>query len=196
LRACVTAEGWNDASPTSAFATTFGVLPTQSSSVVVTYDHFRSIVPALLPFVDGDQAGRDYVKHLAKLAPRPVRIARLADGLDLEAVIAWIIEPLLSVQDSWNEVNSALAPEAQTGEAVWKALTRAKTRWDIHDRILALIATSKASADRARIFLGDVAAVASGVAAPRAGWNTVRVNPDGPDVWICDLAKGIADVPT
>jgi hypothetical protein len=193
MRACVTAEGWNSASPGPAFATAFGVLPTQSSSVVVTYEHFRKVVPALLPLLDGDQTGRDYVENLAKLHTKPARVARLADDLDLEAVIAWILEPLLAVEDSWNEINGVLAPKSRTGNAVWKVLTEAKTRWDVHDRILALIAISKASADRARIFLGDVAAVASGASVPTTGWHTDKIKPDGPEVWICDLAKGVAD---
>jgi len=165
LRACVTAEGAADQSPgddDALFSSSLGVLPTQSSSVLDTYTQFRQVIPHLLPLADGDSAGREYVKKLLALRPEPERVARLADGFALESVVAWILEPLAKKDEAWAVLRSTIEPAAADRASIEHALTKHKTRWDLHDELLAAIASSAASAGRARSFLDGLARIAVG----------------------------------
>lgn len=175
IRACVTAEGGTQTTETddSVFAVSLGVLPTQSSHLVGTYGQFRSVISCLLPLADGDQNGKNYVKALKKLSPPPQRIARLGEGLVLETVLAWLLEPMLEDESEWRTVKEILGPLSRTAEAVATALLKNKTRWDLHDHMLAAIASSKASARRARIFLNGLVSVAAGEL-PSGGWTVAE----------------------
>jgi putative ATP-dependent endonuclease of OLD family len=171
IRACVTAEGGMDITEKdqSAFAASLGVLPTQSSHVVGTYCQFRPVISCLLPLADGDTNGRIYVQALKKLSPPPQRIARLGEGLVLETVLAWLLEPMLEGEFDWRTVKEVLDPASRTTDALAAALLKNKTRWDLHDHVLAAIASSKASARRARTFLNGLVNVAAGKL-PSGGW--------------------------
>jgi putative ATP-dependent endonuclease of OLD family len=184
IRACVTAEDGMHTAETddSAFAPSLGVLPTQSSDLVGTYRQFRPVISRLLPLADGDPNGKDYVKALKKLSPPPQRIARLGEGLVLETVLAWLLEPMLEHDADWRAVEEILGPASRTAGALTAALLKNKTRWDLHDYVLAAIASSKASARRVRIFLNGLVSVAAGEL-PSGGW-TIAEAVDGCEVCI------------
>jgi hypothetical protein len=188
LRSCITAEGWDPTESDTLNAAALGVLPTQDANVAVTYAQFRAVAPNLLPLCDGDQSGKEYVKAIARQELPPKRIARLADGLDFESVLAWILEPLLGDEAAWTLLGETIAPSERSAPALRAALTSAKTRWDFHDAILSLIPSSKPTATRIRLFLGGLAAVAAGSPTP-SGWRR-QGNPGEVEVWIWDLPGG------
>lgn len=162
LRSCITAEGWHDLDAQEISAHALGVLPTQDAQVVATYRHFAAMLPELLPLVDGDDAGRDYVKKLKKLAPSPPRVARLGDGADLETVLAWILTPTSGEATRWQDLRATLSTLTDdTAKALRSSLKDTKQHWQVHDQLLALIASNHDAADRARTFLADLVSIAT-----------------------------------
>jgi hypothetical protein len=192
IRCCATAEGWGTMQPETLNASNLGVLPTQSSHVVATFEQFKEVIDALIPLCDGDESGKAYVKALAKLKVPPKWVARLGDDLALEGVLAWVLEPVLGNEGAWSSLSEVLHPPARTMDALKAALTAAKTRWDYHDAILASIAAVTGSADRVRRFLGGLAGIPSGEAGPGSGW-TKSVETTAPEIWIWNIPPKFPD---
>lgn len=184
LRSCATAEGWDGATSEAVGATSLGVLPTQSAHVKETFEQFREIIDGLLPLCDGDDTGREYVKALAGLATPPSRVARLADGLDLEGVLSWVVEPVLADDHAWAVLVSVVPVGARTVEALRGVISQSKTRWDFHDGVLASIASCATAANRVRPFLLGLATIATGAEPPASsGWRASQ-KIKATDVWV------------
>lgn len=153
LRACVTAEGW---SISGEFTTpqTVAVLPTQDSQVVSTYERFRYHVQNLLPIVDGDSAGDAYVKSLKTLKNPPSIVVQLPKDASIEHLIAWILSP--SQDQEWQYLENLLDISSRSLKDFAAKLEENKTRWDIHEEIISMVAERQPAADRARLFFDAV----------------------------------------
>jgi putative ATP-dependent endonuclease of OLD family len=151
-RSGLMAEGW-DLQNVLEIPGSLGVVPTQSASVVATYEELIRVHQAIVPLVDGDGAGDDYCKELRRLGHPPALICQLKQGWTIEDVIAWVIghedqESVQGVLGSWDGSQQSLA-KAIRSEAV-------KTDWPKHEEIAALILERKASLMRVRSFLAGL----------------------------------------
>ena len=169
LRSCVTAEGWSDSEETKT-PQTIAILPTQDSHVATTYNLFHHYVDYLIPLVDGDAAGNEYVKSLKKSDKPPAVIFQLPDNWTVENIIAWIVSP--SKSNDWQQLQDLLEFSNNDLNSMVTQLKdeRFKTRWDIHEEIITLIAENTRAANRARVFFDDLSQLADGSVSESSHW--------------------------
>ena len=161
FRVGITAEGWGEAERGSDASQALGVLPTQEAQIVATFEQFRPLIASLVPLVDGDKTGREYIKALCKLSNPPPLVLQLADGQCLEDVIAWIISP--ESEEEWVCIEEIVGSLSAANLAIVKAqLTAHKSNWKVHEDIAAYIGASAQCAGRARHFLDSLTTAAAG----------------------------------
>jgi hypothetical protein len=140
LSALITTEGWNLIDNISSF----GIIPTQDSNIVNTYETVKHLGRQLIAFVDGDAAGDTYVQHLSRQAQPPKFILQLPPGRVLEHVIAWILLPQ-------NESEEQRIREIFEGASInYYDITELgnhleqnfKTYWKMHDELIEIIITN------------------------------------------------------
>lgn len=145
INALITAEGWSEASDEST-SSHMGILPTQNANMESTYLAFQNLIDIIIPLVDGDSAGNDYVKALIKVTNPPNRILQLPKGWNLEKIIAWIIG---NSDDSIpKDLHSVLK-----GSSLQDALTANKSNWDMHEKLIQFISDRSDCLTRARGFI-------------------------------------------
>jgi len=79
----------------SLASTTIGIIPTQNGAVCITSDLVKEIHPRVIALVDGDNAGKGYVKTLIKNPDQVV--LKWPDDWTIEDVVGWIMEPCQAV---------------------------------------------------------------------------------------------------
>jgi putative ATP-dependent endonuclease of the OLD family len=148
VSAFITTEGW-DVTDT---ITSFGIIPTQDSNVVQSYTALSRIGTFLIPFVDGDAAGKGYVKNLKNEAQKPSFILQLKDTHFLEHLIAWIILPnnqqeedklkaiLDQKQINYYDINALGALLASDYKSFWK----------VHDELIEIMVETPAYSQKVR----------------------------------------------
>ena len=136
----ITTEGW-DVSDT---ITPFGILPTQDSHVVQTYEIINKLNSLLVPFVDGDAAGDKYVQALKIVSKPPKLILQLKNANFLEHIIAWILIPQGSGDKEKLKAILNSDIDYTSIEELAKLLESKlfKTYWKIHDELIELIVQS------------------------------------------------------
>lgn len=80
-----------DGEPEAAFTHEVGVIPTKDARIVDVYNDLELVHPALTCLVDGDRAGKDYIRALAARQPPCPRIIVWPDGWTIETVVAWVV---------------------------------------------------------------------------------------------------------
>jgi len=183
LRSCVTAEGWKE-SDDKKTPQTIAIMPTQNSHVVTTYDYFQTYVEHLAPIVDGDDAGNEYVKSLKKASKTPKIIFQLPDDWSVENLIAWIVSP--SKSEEWSRFQDLLDFTDDDLDVLANQLKdgRFKTRWDIHEEIIAFVAVNTDAANRARKFFKGLSELTDGASSNSDTWNLdVNKSNDNCAVW-------------
>lgn len=161
-RSGLMAEGW-DLGNAEETPGTLGVVPTQSSHVVRTFEQLARVHHAIVPLVDGDATGYDYVKALRRLPVRPLVVCQLTENWTIEDVVAWVIGSedkgrVMQVLESWDGERETLA------DAIRSAAV--KTDWAKHEEVAALILERTASLERVRRFLAGLWAAGRGEAPP------------------------------
>lgn len=68
-----------------------GVIPTKDARIIDVYTDLVSVHPNLTCLVDGDRAGKDYIKALSGLESPCQRIITWPDDWTIENIIAWIV---------------------------------------------------------------------------------------------------------
>lgn len=156
LRLRVTVEGWDTSCEGDE---TLGVVPTPDSHVVLICRRFQSLISRVIPFVDGDDAGNEYVKELKKSTPRHALILQLEAAHTLEHLIAWLLSP--TDAEEWSEIKRTLPSiTSDTNEQLVLALTQNKTNWRLHDELLMYIASHDAAQKRLSMFCDGLCEVA------------------------------------
>jgi putative ATP-dependent endonuclease of OLD family len=161
----------------SIFSTSVGVVPTSDAAVIETSKRLAMAHDRIVPVVDGDAAGKQYVTGL--VAAGAIRILRWTDDWTIEDAVGWVLEP------GENDVIASIATEISPAPATLAELvTRLKNdRKDdpTHlkgDRI-AYEAIARAIADT-EICRGRAAELLDAIAIAGQGGNTVRFT--APDV--------------
>lgn len=162
INTLITAEGWTGLFDDST-SSQIGILPTQDSNIENTYSAFHNLIDTIIPLVDGDSAGNEYVKKLSKTLRPPQRILQLPINWDLEKIIAWI------VGDSDDSIPAGLRKSLSPHTSLHQALTANKSNWDIHEKVVQLISEKSECLDRAKRFVNSLCSV-SLVAEGDNGW--------------------------
>jgi predicted ATP-dependent endonuclease of OLD family len=148
VSAFITTEGWN----VTDTITSFGIIPTQDSNVVQSYNALSKIGTFLIPFVDGDSAGNRYVTNLKNEAQKPPFILQLKDAHFLEHLIAWIVLP----NNQQEEVKlKAILDQKQINYYDLNALgallaNEYKSYWKVHDEIIEIMVENPSYSQKVR----------------------------------------------
>lgn len=144
LRLRVTVEGWENSCEGDE---TLGIVPTTDAQVVLIYRRFQSLVPRVVPFVDGDNAGIGYVKELKRSDPAPAIILQLDVDHTLEHLIGWILGP--TEVDEWTAIKEILpGVTSDTNSQLVDALTQNKTNWRLHEELLGYMGSNEGAKRR------------------------------------------------
>jgi hypothetical protein len=147
------------------------VVPTQDSAVVDTYSEVARFSMNVLPILDGDPQGQDYLNKLCNLKCPPKRIVRLGEGAAIEVLAAWVLEPSLA---SPGPALIRLLPKL--AERDLKGLQKALiVETNKKDRELRETLTSEAlecpvSIRRAAEFFADISAILTQSKPKNSGW--------------------------
>jgi len=182
LRSCITAEGWKT-SDDERTPQTIAILPTQNSHVLATYTYFNPYIEHIAPIVDGDSAGDEYVKNLRKASVPPKVIFQLPINWTIENLIAWIISPINGKK--WNGLPELLDFPKYTIDELAEQLKddKFKTRWDIHEHIIAYVTIDSNAAHKARNFFKDMSGITDGSLLKSDGWKIKSKSDDNCTVW-------------
>lgn len=141
VSAFITTEGWD----VTETITSFGIIPTQDSNVVQSYRTISKIGAFLIPFVDGDSAGKGYVTNLKNEIIKPPFVLQLKDNHFLEHLIAWIILPQ-NAQDE-QKLKSILDNRTinyydiiELGNLL---ASHFKSYWKVHDELIEIMVTNQ-----------------------------------------------------
>lgn len=147
----ITAEGWEAYHSVDEQTKSFGIIPTQSSHVKVTYEKLQLLFNEIIPLVDGDSAGNDYVSALKNCATPPKKILRLGDDKELEDVIHWIVNPSASGRVEVLEEISSLG-----GRTFRELLEKNKSYDAYHESLAEFIMTEEDCVKKARVFINSI----------------------------------------
>lgn len=176
VNAFITTEGW-DVSDT---INSFGIIPTQDSNVVQTYNTISRIGAFLIPFVDGDASGKGYVKSLKNESQKPSFILQLKDNHFLEQLIAWIILPQTPEEE---EKLKAVLDNKPINyyDIVQLGILLAsdyKTYWKVHDELIELMVANKGYTQKVKILIKAFDRIV-------LGCDPATLNPD----WIINIGE-------
>lgn len=152
ISASTTAEGWEAYNTASDRTKSFGIIPTQNSSVVSIYTKFQGLIDQAIPFVDGDAAGKGYVTNLLALEHPPKIILMLGHELELEDLIDWIIQP--HTEGRTIELEAILQPFE--GQQLRDILHSNKQNWGYQDSLADFIIRNVDCVRRARLFVNSI----------------------------------------
>ena len=167
MRLRATVEGWEN---TCEGDEAIGIVPTTDAHVVAIYERFQPLVQRVVPLVDGDIAGDEYVKKLLKANPTPSLILQLETGSTLENVIAWLLGP--DAPSEWGAIAAILTNlTLHTQEALVAELTANKTNWRLHEDLLSYIGTNDSAKSRIGVFCDGLCEVAVNGSTSKACWS-------------------------
>jgi predicted ATP-dependent endonuclease of OLD family len=166
MSAVVTSEGWDIVDTIKSF----GVIPTQDSHVVKTFQTFTHLSRTLIPFVDGDDAGNRYVSSLLRLVTPPRFILQLPPGRMIEHLIAWIIQP--TDQQQINTLRTLLTADIDYTNLneLGEFLQTKKSHWQLHDELVDNIMGRQGCLEKVRRFVRALDAISTEEANVPTGW--------------------------
>jgi putative ATP-dependent endonuclease of OLD family len=147
------------------------IVPTQDSAVVDTYSEVVRFRNNVLPFVDGDLQGEEYLNRFCSMVPRPEDIVQLGEGAGIEYLAAWVLEPSLSNPGS---VLNGLLPTS--GKRNLKELQRTlvieqnKKDRELRENLVAEALEYPLCVGRAAEFFTDISAILMQSNTKNAGW--------------------------
>ena len=164
-RVGLTSEGWELVDPDRRPGT-IGVVPTIDAHVVRTFQVLERVHGALVPLVDGDPAGSEYIKALARLPAPPPTVCQLLTGWTIEDVIAWIIgegpsPEIEEIVTDWDGSREQLAEKLKSPEF--------KTHRGRHEQLAAALTGSSERVERINEFLLGIWAIGRR-SAPPGSW--------------------------
>ncbi len=162
-----------------------GVVPTQDANIVQTYKELRRVRPDIIPLVDGDETGREYVQRLFDLDLYPGVVIRLPDDKNREDLITWIIEPLLT---SSLETLRELLGDLTISDKVTlrKAISDNKSNNVMLENLASEAQKCNGCLERIARFLNDVAVILTNIPEAHVGWTVQLVGQAVKKVYIPD----------
>lgn len=163
---------------------TLGIVPTQSASVVRTYEHLSKLHESCIPLVDGDTAGQSYINAFKNLDIPPALVIQLGSEQELEDLLAWIMRGDGTIDLSPVDISTGETgvPDRLYLAEVLKS-PEYKQRWDVHEQLAWAIATSSGARDRAAGFLADLIALPAGKKPKLGIWTQLPRENGTPALW-------------
>lgn len=155
-----------DVSVSACRPSPLSIIPTADAAVVPTTAEVAKFREDVLPIVDGDDAGNDYVKSLAA-SHIPRCIVQLGHKAEIETLSAWILEPCLRNPGPILATHLAAGRNRKDIERV--CLDMKKSREFRENVAWEAISNADAMA-RASAILGDLARIAQGEPPKDPGW--------------------------
>jgi energy-coupling factor transporter ATP-binding protein EcfA2 len=141
------------------------------SEIVETVKELARFRSDLVAIVDGDSAGNDYCKRLNDLEEgfKPKFIVQFPADAEIEDLVAWILEPLIAkpgphlktVLEGISGAKNVATFAAQLKRNESKGV-RHKEDQELHENLAWEAITNYISAERARVFICDLAVIALG----------------------------------
>lgn len=145
------------------------VVPTSDAAVVETFQEMIRLRPDVIPIIDGDSAGGDYLERLCKANPSPARIIRYGDNAAVEHLAAWILEPALTAPGDTLATMLANSNERKL-KNLQDCLIENKTDRELRENLAWEALDSTECCQRASEFFHDLAAIAVGNPTKNSGW--------------------------
>lgn len=180
VSAFITTEGWDVGNT----ITSFGIIPTQDSNVVQSYESICKMGTFLIPFVDGDAAGKQYVANLKDVEQKPYFILQLKDNHFLEHLIAWIILP---ISESEAEKLKKVLHQKEINyydidELGGLLANDYKSYWKVHDELIEIMIENTGYSQKVRDLIKAFDKVVDGC-------NPAILNPE----WVVNVNASTAD---
>jgi putative ATP-dependent endonuclease of the OLD family len=154
-------QGWVKAE-TNDFGTAIGIVPTHDGAIVDTYSLLSKLHSRVCCLVDGDKAGKEYVKKLSSILAIKTVILSWPNDWTIEDVLSWIL--LADDVAALTAINSRLnASFATMPELVnrLKLTDREKGGWKgdnvVYEHVVEVVYENKASNERAQDLLVSIA---------------------------------------
>lgn len=149
------------------FGAMVGVVPTRDSHVRVTVRRLLGLHGHVAALVDGDDAGNEYVRQLARRAPRPTTILQWPDAWEVEQAVCWVLEA--DEAAVLPRINERLGRDFDNLTALLESLVEEsgrlgglKTHYIAHEEIAGAMKASPPCVERAAELLGALTLAVTG----------------------------------
>jgi len=123
----------------------------------------------VIPLIDGDGAGDDYLAGLCSATPPPAKVIQLGNDAAIECLSAWILEPALA--DPGNALRELLPnSEKRNLKNLQDALINKKKDRELRENLVWESLDNAECCTRACEFFHDIAAIALGESLKNPGW--------------------------
>jgi len=144
------------------------IVPTQSASVVETFEEVSKFRDDAVPLVDGDSAGDSYKTKLIALSSPPQRIVRYANNTAIEGLGCWVVQPCLASPGPI--LTECLNGQPLTPKALFEFMCKGKNNSELLDNLVWEASEEHASLQRMKSFLNDLCEIAAGHLPKDPGW--------------------------
>ncbi len=144
------------------------IIPTQSASVVETFEEVSKFRHDAIPLVDGDPAGDSYKTKLIALNSAPQRVVRYANNTAVEGLGYWVVQPCLACPGQL--LTACLGGEPPTPKALFAIMCAEKDNSELLENLVWEASEEPVSLQRMKSFLDDLCRIAAGQMPKDSGW--------------------------
>lgn len=144
------------------------IIPTQSASVVETFEEVSKFRRDAVPLVDGDPAGDSYKTKLIALSSAPQRVVRYANNTAVEGLGFWVVQPCLA--NPGQLLTACLAGQSPTPKELFAVMCAEKNNSELLENLVWEASEEPASLQRMKSFLNDLCKIAAGQPPKDSGW--------------------------
>ena len=151
------------------------VVPTSDASVVESFQEVAKVRPDVIPLIDGDSAGNDYLIRLRAVIPSPTRIIRYGSNAAIECLAAWILEPALAAPGP--ALKTLLSdPKSRALKDLQNALINNKKDSELRENLVWESLDAVGCCERACEFFHDIATIATDAIQKNANWQITNMD--------------------
>jgi putative ATP-dependent endonuclease of OLD family len=144
------------------------IVPTQSASVVETFEEVSKFRRDVVPLVDGDSAGDSYTTKLIALTSPPQKIVRYASKTAIEGLGCWVVQPCLAHPGQL--LTECLNGHPPTPKALFEFMCAEKNNSELLENLVWEASEESAALRRMNSFLNDLCEIAAGRLPKETGW--------------------------
>lgn len=151
------------------------VVPTSDASIVESFQEVAKVRPDVIPVIDGDSAGDDYLARLRAVTTSPTKIIRYGGNAAIECLAAWILEPALAAPGA--ALTTLLSdPTSRTLKNLQNALINNKKDSELRENLVWESLDATECCERACEFFHDIAAIAADAKQKNANWQMTNMD--------------------
>jgi len=146
------------------FGTFVGVVPTNDAKILDTLHVIKEVHSNIAVLVDGDAAGKDYLKGVCTSPSPPATAIIWPDGWTMETVIGWVADA--GGTNTLTALGTALGASFPKTADLVAYLLEKKSHVPTHETVGVVLLENAACRERANSVLGGLAAGLTGSATP------------------------------